>query len=139
MSSAWIDTRIDRIFTHVKSEVINDLGSTYKDLNFTTDDSENTDAKFPTVYMFFDWTERMSTLDGGVINGVYMTIRTQVSAQNNANGIKAVRKVNARVRDELCRLGFITSGSPIPTRSGDVKIINSNYQRVIGNDDPLII
>lgn len=139
MSSSWIDTRIDSIYTRVKKQVTDELKSTYPDITFTMDDAENTDAKFPTVYMFFDWSERMSTLDGGAINGVYMTLRTQISAQNNSQGIKAARRVNARVRDELCELGFITSGSPLPTRSGDVKVINANYQRVVGYDDPLII
>ena len=139
MSSSWIDTRENSIFTYVKNYVKDELGSKYPDLTFTTNDAENTGAKFPTVYMFFDWVERQSTLDGGAINAVYMTIRTQVSAQNNSQGFTAAKKVNTSVRDALCSLGFITSGSPIPTTSGDVKAINANYQRIIGHDDPLTI
>lgn len=139
MSSSWIDTRENSIFTHVKKQVTDELGSKYPNLTFTTNDAENTGATFPTVYMFFDWVERGSTLDGGVINAVYMTVRTQVSAQNNSQGVSAAKKVNTSVRDVLCSLGFITSGSPIPTTLGDVKQINANYQRIVGHDDPLII
>ena len=137
MSSTWIEDRIDSIYSRVKHETIDKLSTTYPDINFTQDDSENVDAKFPTVYMFFDAIERGSTLDGGVINAVYMTIRTKVSA-SKSQGNDVAREVNAVVRDELCALHFITSGSPIPTTSGDVKVINSNYQRVVGFNDPLI-
>jgi hypothetical protein len=133
----WIEDRIDRIYSRVKHETIDKLWSKYPDINFTQDDSENVDAKFPTVYMFFDSTERGQTLDGGVVNAVYMTIRTKVSV-SKAQGNDAAREVNAVVRDELKKLFFTASGSPIPTTSGDVKVINANYQRLIGHNDPLI-
>jgi len=136
MSSIWIDERINKIFSHVRNKVKTALKEKYPELNFTQDDSENTSAKFPTVYMFFDFAERGSTLDGGVINAVYMTVRTQVSV-TKTQGNNAAREVNAKVRDELINLGFIASGSPIPTVSGDVKVINADYQRIIGFNDPL--
>lgn len=135
MSSVWIDKRIDKIFSRVKNKTTNALKTKYPDINFTQDDSENVNAKFPTVYMFFDAVERMSTLDGGAINSVYMTIRTQVSV-TKTQGNTAAREVNTKVRDCLVDLGFITSGSPIPTVSGDVKVINANYQRMVGYNDP---
>jgi len=136
MSSAWIEDRIDTIFTRVETAVVDALVNDYPDINFTMDDSENDDAKFPTVYMFFDAAERMSTLDGGVINSVYMTARTKVSV-TKTDGNDVAREVNALVRDELCKLGFMASGSPIPTVSGDVKVINANYQRLLGVGDPI--
>ncbi len=136
MSSQWIEDRIDAIFSRVWNKTEEALISDYPDLNFTQDDSENDLAKFPTVYMFFDVAERMSTLDGGAINGVYMTVRTQVSV-TKTQGNDAAREVNAKVRDELVNLGFVASGSPIPTVSGDVKVINANYQRMVGYNDPI--
>lgn len=135
MSSIWIEDRIDRIFSRVMHKSIDALESEYPDINFTQDNSENIDAKFPTVYMFFDTAERMSTLDGGVINAVTMTVRTKVSV-TKTQGNDAAREVNAIVRDELVKLGFMASGSPIPTISGDVKVINANYQRLVGYNDP---
>ena len=135
MSSIWIEDRIDRIFSRVMHKSIDALESEYPDINFTQDDSENIDAKFPTVYMFFDTAERMSTLDGGVINAVIMAVRTKVSV-TKTQGNDAAREVNAIVRDELVKLGFMASGSPIPTVSGDVKVINANYQRLVGYNDP---
>ena len=135
MSSTWIDSRIDKIYSRVKHKVTNALKKNYPDINFTQDDSENTSAKFPTVYMFFDTAERMATLDGGAINAVYMTIRTQVSV-TKTQGNEAAREVNTAVRDELVNLGFIASGSPIPTVSGDVKVINADFQRIVGYNDP---
>ena len=136
MSSRWIDDRINTIFTRVKNHTVSALKSKYPDINFTQDDSENTDPKFPTVYMFFDTEERESTLDGGVINAVYMTIRVKVSV-TKVQGNNVARDVNAKVRDELCALYFMASGSPIPTVSGDVKVVFSNYQRLLGYNDPL--
>jgi len=136
MSSIWIDDRINSIFTLVKNHTVKALKTKYPDINFTQDDSENTDAKFPTVYMFFDTEERQNTLDGGVVNAVYMTVRTKVSV-TKVQGNNVARDVNAKVRDELKALGFITSGSPIPTVSGDVKVVFSNYQRMLGYNDPL--
>lgn len=136
MSSQWIEDRIDTIYTRVKRNAVKALKSDYPDINFTMDDSENDNAKFPTVYMFFDAAERMSTLDGGAINAVYMTVRTKVSV-TKTDGNDAAREVNAIVRDELVGLGFMASGSPIPTVSGDVKVINANYQRMVGHNDPL--
>lgn len=136
MSSIWIDERINKVFSHVRNKVKSELKTKYPDLNFTQDDSENVNAKFPTVYMFFDTSERQSTLDGGVINSVYMTVRTQVSV-TKTQGNNAAREVNAKVRDELVGLNFIASGSPIPTVSGDVKVINANYQRMVGYNDPI--
>ena len=136
MSSAWIDKRIDKIFSRVKNKTTSALKTKYPDINFTQDDSENTSAKFPTVYMFFDIAERMSTLDGGAMNGVYMTIRTQVCV-TKTQGNNAAREVNTKVRDELSKLFFSASGSPIPTVSGDIKVINANYQRMVGYNDPI--
>ena len=136
MSSKWIDDRINAIFTRVKNNTVKEFKTKYPDINFTQDDSENTNAKFPTVYMFFDTEERGTTLDGGVINAVYMTVRAKVSV-TKVQGNNVARDINAKVRDELCALGFITSGSPIPTVSGDVKVIFSNYQRMLGYNDPL--
>lgn len=135
---SWVEDRIETIFTWVKSNTIEALKTTYPDINFTMDDSENTTAKFPNVYMYFDVTERGQTLDGQAINAVFMTIRAKVSA-SKSQGNPVAQRVNAQVRDELKKLRFNTSGSPIPTTLGDVKIINSNYGRVIGHDDPLII
>ena len=134
---SWVEDRIDQIYTVVKSKVITALVEEYPDINFTMDDSENTTAQFPNVYVFFDTVERGQTLDGQGINAVFMTIRTKVSA-SKAQGNVVAQKVNAKVRDELKLLRFIASGSPIPTTSGDVKVINANYGRVIGHDDPLI-
>ena len=140
MSSKWIDDRINDMYSFVRSRTMSELKSKYSDLYFTMDASENTSAKFPTVYMFFDFVERQSTLDGGVINAVYMTCRTQISVKDDSSqGDPTAREVNAKVRDELCKLGFITSGGALPTKSGDVKLLIANYQRVVGYDDPLII
>ena len=136
MSSIWIEDRIDRIFSRVMHKSIDALESEYPDINFTQDNSENIDVKFPTVYMFFDTAERMSTIDGGVINAVTMTVRTKVSV-TKTQGNDAAREVNAIVRDELVNLGFMASGSPIPTVSGDIKAINANYQRMVGYNDPI--
>ena len=136
MSSIWIDDRINSIFTLVKTHTVNALKAKYPDINFTQDDSENTNAKFPTVYMFFDTEERQSTLDGGTINAVYMVVRTKVSV-TKVQGNNVARAVNAKVRDELLALNFKVSGSPIPALSGDVKVINSSFQREMGYNDPL--
>lgn len=135
MSSIWIEDRIDKIFSRVMHKTVEEFETEYPDINFTQDDSENIEAQFPTVYMFFDTAERMSTLDGGVMNAVYMTIRTKV-AVTKTQGNDVAREVNAKVRDELVKLGFQASGSPIPTVSGDVKVINSNYMRLVGYNDP---
>ena len=135
---SWVEDRINQIYSRVKSKTITTLKTTYPDINFTMDDSENTPAKFPNVYMYFDVTERGQTLDGQTVNAVYMTVRTKVSASKSQGNVVA-QKVNAEVRDEMKLLMFNVSGSPIPTTLGDVKIINANYGRVIGHDDPLII
>lgn len=137
MSSIWINDRIEGIYSRVASKVMACLSADYPDLNFTMDDSENVDPQFPTVYMYFDVSERGQTLDGGVINAVYMTIQTQVKV-TTAQGNEVAQEVNAAVRDELKNLFFIASGSPIPTTSGDVKVINSNYARLIGYNDPIL-
>lgn len=140
MSSVWIDKRINEIFSHVRTQTLIALRSTYPKLYFTMNASENTTAKLPTVYMLFDYAERQSTLDGGVINAVYMTCRTQISvADDSTQGDSAAREVNAKVRDELCKLGFITSGGTLPTVSNGTKVLIANYQRVVGFNDPLII
>lgn len=135
---SWIEDRIDKIYSRVKSKTIKALKDEYPDINFTMDDSENTDAKFPNVYMFFNVVERGQTLDGQAINAVFMTVRTKVSA-SKAQGNTVAQKVNAKVRDEMKLLYFDASGVPIPTTLGDVKQINANYGRVLGSQDPLII
>lgn len=140
MSSEWIDKRINAIYSHVRSRTISKFKSKYPDIRFTQDDADNVDAVFPTVYMLFDFSERQSTLDGGVINSVYMTVRTQTYVKDDSSqGSNTAREVNAKVRDELCSLGFITSGGTIPTKSSGTKVLISNYQRVVGFNDPLII
>lgn len=135
---SWIEDRIDQIYSRVKSKTIKALKDEYPDINFTQDDSENTVAKFPNVYMYFSVAERGQTLDGQAINAVFMTVRTKVSA-SKAQGNLVAQKVNAKVRDEMKLLYFDASGVPIPTTLGDVKQINANYGRVLGSQDPLII
>ena len=135
---SWIEDRIDQIYSRVKSKTIKALKDEYPDINFTQDDSENTVAKFPNVYMYFNVVERGQTLDGQAINAVFMTVRTKVSA-SKAQGNLVAQKVNAKVRDEMKLLYFDASGVPIPTTLGDVKQINANYGRVLGSQDPLII
>lgn len=137
MSSKWINERENGIYSRVKSKVKVAIGTKYPDLNFTMDDSENIKPKFPSVYMYFDAIERGQTLDGGTINAVYMNVRTQVSV-TKAQGNDVAREVNAYVCDELKKLGFYVSGSPIPTTSGDTKIISQDYGRVIGYNDPIL-
>lgn len=136
MSSTWINERIESIYTRVKNKVMTNLYSTYPDLNFTMDDSENVNPKFPSVYMYFDATERGQTLDGGAINAVYMTVQTRVKATMEEGNEVAI-EVNTAVRDAMKDLLFVASGSPIPTTSGDVKVINSNYGRVLGQADSI--
>lgn len=116
--------------------VMSELYTKYNDLNFTMDDSEDVDPKFPTVYMYFDALERGMTLDGGAINAVYMTVRTQVKV-TSAQGNDVAIEVNTVLRDAMKTMRFVASGSPIPTTSGDIKVINSNYGRVLGYNDPL--
>lgn len=134
---SWVEDRIDSIYSRVKSKTMTAFKTKYPDINFTMDDSENTKAKFPSVYMFFDVAERAQTLDGQAINAVFMTVRTKVSA-SKAQGNLVAQEVNAKVRDEMKLLRFNASGSPIPTTYEDVKQINANYGRVIGASDPLI-
>lgn len=132
---SWIETRESLIFTRVSDYVSDALSTKYPNINFTTDDSENVDAKFPNIYMFFDFVERMSTLDGQAINGGIMTIRTKTSV-TKAMGNTVAKEVNACVRDALKELCFTASGSPIPTTSRDTKEINATYQRMVGYNDP---
>lgn len=140
MSSDWIDKRINAVYSHVRSRTISKFKSKYPNIRFTQDDADNVEAVFPTVYMLFDFAERQSTLDGGAINAVYMTVRTQIYVKDDSSqGSNAARDVNAKVRDELCKLGFITSGGSIPTKASGTKVLISNYQRVVGFNDPLVI
>lgn len=137
MSSQWIEDRIDKIFSHVWNKTYEELSENYPDLNFTMDDSENDLAKFPTVYMFFDYEERGSTLDGGAMNMAYMTVRTKVCV-TKSQGNDVAREVNRTVRDVLKEdLLFRASGSTIPTVSGDIKNIIANYHRMVGYNDPI--
>ena len=126
---SWIEDRIDQIYSRVKSKTIKALKDEYPDINFTMDDSENTDAKFPNVYMYFNVVERGQTLDGQAINAVFMTVRTKVSA-SKAQGNLVAQKVNAKVRDEMKLLYFDASGVPIPTTLGDVKQINAKSRHL---------
>ena len=132
---SWIEERESLIFTRVSDYVSDALSTKYPNINFTTDDSENVDAKFPNIYMFFDFVERMSTLDGQAINGGIMTIRTKTSV-TKAMGNSVAKEVNACVRDGLKELCFTASGSPFPTTSRDTKEINATYQRMVGYNDP---
>ena len=136
MSSKWIDEREDSIYTRVKNKVLKKLRVKYPDLNFSSDDSLNVDAKFPSVYIGFDVAERGQTLDGGTINAVYMIVQTKVSV-TKAQGNTIAKEVNACVCDELKAMHFFVSGSSVPTTSGDIKEINQNYARVIGFNDIL--
>ena len=131
----WFSRITTTVFTRIKAIVSKKLLSTYPDLNFTTTDIAETEAKFPTVYIKrMKGYERGQDLEGSAVNAMLATFQVEVT--DNVSDTRALE-----IADECCAvmksMRFQIIGEPIPDNSNGKYRNIARYQRLVGYNDTL--
>lgn len=107
----------------------------YKDLNFTTSDRVQGEAKFPTVYVhMMESPEVGSTLEGSDVSGINATFQIEVTDNQNN---KRTDEISREVLRIMKSMRFRVVGMPIHDNSQGAYRTASRYRRVMGSGDLL--
>lgn len=107
----------------------------YKDLNFTTSDRVQGEAKFPTVYVhMMESPEVGSTLEGSDISGINAAFQIEVSDNQNN---KRTDEISREVSRIMKSLRFLIMGFPFHDNTQEAFCTKSRYRREIGSEDLL--
>ncbi len=102
----WVTDRENEIYTYVKTKVKAKFNAAYPDMFFTQDDSPNTPAKFPCVYVHFLAPYEISPyLENKTVNAAIVTVEFDVKV-TNAMGINVASVVSDACVDALKELQF---------------------------------
>ena len=105
----------------------------YKDLNFTTSDRVQGEARFPTVYVhMIDSSEAGGTLEGTDICGINAAFQIEVSDNKNN---KRTDEISREILRIMKSLRFKAIVIPIHKNTQDAYMTDSRYQRVVGSGD----
>lgn len=122
------------IFTKIKYGISDGIKAKYPDLNFTTDNKQDKNAKFPNVYIhMLGSPERGQDLEGTTINAVYCTVQVEITdnqSQKRAKEVmEAVLSVIKGMRFEI--------NLPETQNTDDVYRCVARCSRIIGAGDIL--
>ncbi len=121
------------VFSLVKAQVNSDLLAKYPSLNFTTEETTITDAKFPNVYMrAISMAEQGQDLRGESINAVLITFQADIITNTSRSDAKTVAY---DVIDAFKSLRFEITSLPIFTKEDDVHRATIRARRMVGNGD----
>ena len=130
-----LDTIESQVYTRIKNKMPSNIKTKYKNLNFTTNNINLADAKFPCVYIhMIESPEDGEDLEGTEINAVYASFVIEVvdnESQANTNTIsKEVQKIMKQMR-------FKVVGFPYNDNKDSTYRKVSRYRRTIANNDVL--
>lgn len=124
------------ITTYLEYKVRNKLGTKYPDLNFITEPQDDTDYKFPCVYVNeLAMTETANTLSHKSINAVDYSIQIQVSS----NKKKSISKEVAYAITDILHndLGFRITTMPLYMKQATIHTYNLRANRLVGSGDKI--
>lgn len=130
----WFNDIENRLFSRVKAVLKAKYGTTYKDLNVTTNEAVYEATQLPTVYLHFNVDERGNDLENTTINAVSMYIRVKVIVSDE-QGLGAARDLSYCVMQALKEARFNVNMPGLETTEGDTKVMISTYRRTIGSSD----
>lgn len=123
------------VLTRVKGKFPQDLKAKYKDLNFTTSNKVQANAKFPNVYVhLLPAVEKGQDLDGMTINGGLFTFQIEVNDNQLQDRVSEVMGAVVSVMKSM-RFEVIAFPEFKNTDSAFRSIVR--FRRVIGNGDTL--
>lgn len=134
----WVYKIESKIFTIVKTRLLNALSSTYPDLNVTEQWKLNDEPHFPTVYIkMLDSPEMGADLDNTTVNALLTTFEVQITA-NKHQGLSGLRKVQSEVSDNFKKLRFnMVSRGEFTRETNDTYTSISRFRRVIGGNEEI--
>lgn len=138
IDNSWVLNIEPDIFTIIKKRVTTRLRESFPDMNFTMQDEEVMETKFPTVYIhFLPSIEVGGDTEGTSINGIICTVQYTVILSAK-QGMTAARKVAASVIDAFKELRFSSvSTAEISNKNLDTVRMVGRMRRTIGKGDIL--
>ena len=128
----WYAELESKIFTILKTRINKKYKTKYPDLNFTTDDTNRTPIKSPTIYFReIDSREMANNLENNVVNMVLETIEIDVHSLTRAE----CHNVSAMVRDEMKAISFSIIQQSPPMDDSEWWVCVMRFQRPIGSGD----
>lgn len=123
------------ITTLIDNKVSKKLISDYPDINFITEPNDDTDYKFPCVYIHeMDMSEMANTLSGKTVNAVQHTLQIEVSSNKKKADAK---RVVYEVADVLKEKGYRLTMMPVYSKYATIHTYITRATRLIGSGDKL--
>ncbi|MCD7724291.1 MAG: hypothetical protein LUI12_01840 [Clostridiales bacterium] len=121
------------IFSVIKTKTYSTLVSKYPNINYTTEETTSTTAKFPNVYVhMISMSEAGQDLQGESVNAVLASVQIDVTANTKKSDAKTVIYA---IIDVLKTLRFDIISLPIYTKEDDVHRAVVRARRMIGSGD----
>lgn len=123
------------VYTRIKLEVTKKLKSKYPNINFTTNNRNNTDTKFPSIYFKrLQGSERGQTLDGQSVNATLFSVQIEVTDNVGEHRAQEVADVIYGVMKTML---FEAIGEPFANNTDSTYRNVARYRRIIGYNDKL--
>lgn len=135
--STWAIDSENIVFSVIKAKTIKQLSVKYPDIEYTMDDSQRSNPKFPTIYFHFLPSKEVGAdLQGQSINGIVMTVDVKVICSNK-QGIQATKNIQKEILKAFKELRFGCKLPEIEEDSSEVKISTARYSRTLGQGTTL--
>lgn len=133
MSSSYVMDMESKIFTLVKVHSYPQLVKKYPSINFTTDDEDTENPKFPTVYI---WESNSSEKDKDLLRNNVNSVLTVFDVKVTVNKSKQdVTKIMSVILNAFIDLRFeMVSKSKVVT-DGDSYYMKASFKRKVSSDD----
>ena len=134
----WAYTIESKIYTIVKTRLLNALSSTYPKLLVTQQRKLNDEPCFPTVYIqMLNSPEIGSDLDNLTINAMLISFEVQITVSKE-QGLSVLRKIQAAVTDNFKLLRFnVVARGEFTRETNDTYTSISRFRRVVGGNEEI--
>lgn len=130
-----LDTIESQVYTRLKNKIPSNIKTKYKNLNFTTNNINLADAKFPCVYIhMLESPEVGEDVEGNEINAIYASFVIEVVDNESQANTTALSKEIQKIMKEM---RFKVVGFPYNDNNDSTYRKVSRYRRTIANNDVL--
>lgn len=137
----WVFSIESKIYTIVKTRLINALKTTYPNLLVTQQQRLNDDTTLPSVFIkMLDSPETGADLEGTTVNAMYVTFEVHITIPKDGTnyGMSGLRKIASSVLENFKKLRFqMATRGEITRETSDTYTLIARYGRVIGADEEI--
>lgn len=131
----WTDDVESIVLTKIKHSFPERLKRNFPDLNFTTEGANDTEAKFPCVYLQrLPGYETAESLDGKKTAGGIFSFQVTVSDNSSR---QTAKRVMDEVINTMAKMHFSVVQLPVPQKVNSIYLEIARFRRTIAEGDIL--